>query len=418
MKVKVSVLFYIRKSKTKSSSHAPIYMRITVNGTRAEFSTGKNVEISKWNRSTTRIRGNSEEARVINNHLDILKSTVLEIENKFVINGEPFDAEDIKNNLLGNNNDGRYLIPVFEDHNTRMQKLIGKEYAIATLKNFRTCLKHLKSFLWKTYKKSDINLIKLEPSFLNDFDFYLRTQANINNNAAVKHSKNLAKILKSCYRNGWIEKDLVQYYSGKYNEVTVNYLTEDEIELIRNKEFSGDGLNLVKDIFLFSCYTGLAYIDIYNLTSKQISVGIDGNLWVITNRQKTGTSSNVPLLPFAKSIIEKYRNHPFTRNSGKLLPVYTNQKVNEYLKTIADNCGISKKLTFHCARHTFATSVTLSNNVSIESVSKMLGHKNIKTTQHYAKILDKKVSEDMGNLTAILQQKQELQKMKMKKLGS
>lgn len=410
MKAKVSVLFYIRKSKTKSSSHAPIYMRITVNGARAEFSTGKIVEISKWHPVLTRMRGNSEEARVINNHLDILKSTVLEIENKFVINGETFDAEDIKNSLLGNNKEGRSLLPIFEDHNAKMEKLIGKEYALATLKNFRTCLKHLKSFLWKTYKKSDINLAKLQSSFLNDFDFFLRTEAHINNNAAVKHTKNLAKILKLCFKNGWIEKDIVQFYSGKFNEVTVNYLTESEIELIQNKEFSGDGLNLVKDIFLFSCYTGLAYIDIYNLTTEQISVGIDGNLWVITNRQKTGTSSNVPLLPRAKSIIDKYENHPFTSKSGKLLPVYTNQKVNEYLKTIADNCGINKKLTFHCARHTFATSVTLSNNVSIESVSKMLGHKSIKTTQHYAKILDKKVSEDMGNLTSILLQKQELQK--------
>ncbi len=418
MKAKVSVLFYTRKSKTKSSSHAPIYMRITVNGARAEFSTGKIVEISKWHPVLTRIRGNSEEARVINNHLDILKSTVLEIENKFVINGETFDAEDIKNSLLGNNKEGRSLLPIFEDHNAKMEKLIGKEYALATLKNFRTCLKHLKSFLWKTYKKSDINLAKLQPSFLNDFDFYLRTEVQINNNAAVKHTKNLSKILKLCFKNGWIEKDIVQFYSGKFNEVTVNYLTESEIELIQNKEFSGDGLNLVKDIFLFSCYTGLAYIDIYNLTTGQISVGIDGNLWVITNRQKTGTSSNVPLLPRAKSIIDKYENHPFTSKSGKLLPVYTNQKVNEYLKTIADNCGINKKLTFHCARHTFATSVTLSNNVSIESVSKMLGHKSIKTTQHYAKILDKKVSEDMGNLTSILLQKQELQRKKIKKISS
>lgn len=418
MKTRVSVLFYTRKSKTKSSSHAPIYMRITVNGARAEFSTGKTAEISKWNPTSNRMKGNSEESRVINNHLDILKSSILEIENKFVISRDSFDAEDIKNNLLGNNKDERYLIPVFEEHNRRMEKLIGKEYAIATLKNFRTCLKHLKSFLWKVHKKSDINLAKLEPSFLNDFDFYLRTEAKVNNNAAVKHSKNLGKILKSCYRNGWIEKDLVQYYNGKYNEVTVNYLTESEIELIQNKAFSGDGLNLVKDIFLFSCYTGLAYIDIYNLTSDQISNGIDGNLWVITNRQKTGTSSNVPLLPIAKSIIEKYENHPFTKNSGKLLPVYTNQKVNEYLKTIADTCGINKKLTFHCARHTFATSVTLSNNVSIESVSKMLGHKSIKTTQHYAKILDKKVSDDMSGLSGILQKKQEELQEKMKKLGS
>lgn len=198
---------------------------------------------------------------------------------------------------------------------------------------------------------------------------------------------------------------MAQYYTGKYNEVTATFLTEEELTRIQNKEFSGKGLNLVRDIFIFSCYTGLAYIDIFNLTQNQISKGIDGGLWIITNRQKTGTSSNVPLLPVVREIIEKYQGHPLTENSGKLLPVYTNQKVNEYLKTIADNCGINKKLTFHCARHTFATSVTLSNNVSIESVSKMLGHKSIKTTQHYAKILDKKVNEDMLNLQEKLKKK-------------
>lgn len=148
------------------------------------------------------------------------------------------------------------------------------------------------------------------------------------------------------------------------------------------------------------------YIDIFNLTKEQITIGVDGNLWIITNRQKTGINSNIPLLPIAEEIIKKYENHPLVSNSGKLLPVYSNQKVNEYLKTIADNCNINKKLTFHCARHTFATTVTLSNNVSMESVSKMLGHKSIKTTQHYAKILDKKVSEDMNNLKKILNQKE------------
>lgn len=414
MKTRVSVLFYARKSKTKSNSRAPIYMRITVNGARAEFSTGKDTYLAKWSAQMNRIKGSTEEIRTTNKHLDILKSKVLEIENKLVIAGETFDAEDIKNHLIGKNENERFLIPIFEDHNNRMEKLIGKEYALATLKNFRTCLKHLKNFLWKNFKKSDINLIKLQPSFLNDFDFYLRTEANINNNAAVKHTKNLSKILKMCYRNNWIEKDLVQFYNGKFNEVTVNYLTEAEIETIRNKEFSGDGLNLVKDIFLFSCFTGLAYIDIYNLTSDQISTGIDGNLWVITSRQKTGTSSNVTLLPMAKEIIKKYENHPLTVNTGKLLPVYTNQKVNEYLKTIAENCGINKKLSFHCARHTFATSVTLGNNVSIESVSKMLGHKSIKTTQHYAKILDKKVSEDMSALQDALLQKEKPKLEKVK----
>ncbi|HAP96072.1 site-specific integrase [Epilithonimonas hominis] len=405
MKAKVSVLFYAKKSKSKSTAQVPVYMRITVDGKRAEFSTGKNVELTKWNTAQNRVKSNSEEARITNKHFDVLQAKVLEIENKLTFSGEPFDASDIKNLLTGTKVTERYLIPVFEDHNARMEKLLGKEYAPATLKNFKTCLTHLKSFLWKFHKKADINLIKIEQSFLNDFDFYLRSQPSIGNNSAVKHTKGLSKILKICYRNNWIEKDLAQYYTGKYNEVTATFLTEEELTRIQNKEFSGKGLNLVRDIFIFSCYTGLAYIDIFNLTQNQISKGIDGGLWIITNRQKTGTSSNVPLLPVVREIIEKYQGHPLTENSGKLLPVYTNQKVNEYLKTIADNCGINKKLTFHCARHTFATSVTLSNNVSIESVSKMLGHKSIKTTQHYAKILDKKVNEDMLNLQEKLKKK-------------
>lgn len=411
MNAKVSVLFYAKKSKAKNNSRVPIYLRITVNGKRAEFSTGKDVEISKWSSAQNRLKGNSEEARTINKYLDILQSNVLVLENKLVLSRESFDATDIKNLLTGAKTTERFLIPIFEEHNSKMEKLIGKEYAIATLKNFKTCLAHLKEFLWKFHKKSDINIQKLEPSFLNDFDFFLRTKSNINNNSAVKHTKNLSKILKICYQNNWIEKDLAIYYKGKFNEVNVNFLTDEEIDLIRNKEFSGKGLNLVRDMFIFSCYTGLAYIDIYNLTKEQLSIGIDGSLWIITNRQKTGNASNIPLLPVAEEIIKKYENHPLVPNSGKLLPVYTNQKINEYLKTIAENCGINKKLTFHCARHTFATTVTLTNNVSMESVSKMLGHKSIKTTQHYAKILDTKVSADMENLKILLKNKKEVRKL-------
>ena len=418
MNAKISVLFYAKKSKTKSNLRVPIYLRITVNGKRAEFSTGKDVEISKWSSAQNRLKGNSEEARAINKYLDILKSNVLVLENKLALSRESFDAIDIKNLLTGANTTERYLIPIFEEHNSKIEKLLGKEYAPATLKNFKTCLAHLKEFLWKFHKKSDIDIQKLEPSFLNDFDFFLRTKANINNNSAVKHTKNLSKILKICYHNNWIEKDLVIFYKGRFNEVNVNFLTDEELSSIREKEFSGKGLELVRDMFVFSCYTGLAYIDIFNLTKDQLSKGIDGNLWIITNRQKTGSTSNIPLLPVAEEIIKKYENHPVSSNSGKLLPVYTNQKVNEYLKTIAENCGINKKLTFHCARHTFATTVTLGNNVSMESVSKMLGHKSIKTTQHYAKILDSKVSQDMGSLKLVLEKKNEVQKENDKKLGS
>lgn len=406
MNAKVSVLFYAKKSKATSLAKVPIYLRITVNGKRAEFSTGKTVAIDKWCSTQNRQKGSSEEARALNKYLDVLYSKILEIERNLILSGDYFDANDIKNILTGKDKVERFLIPIFEEHNNKIEKLLGKEYALATFKNFKTCLAHLKEFLWKFHKKSDINIQKLELSFLNDFDFFLRTKSNINNNSAVKHTKNLGKILKICYQNNWIEKDLVMFYKGRFQEVNVNFLTEEEINAIINKEFSGKGLDLVRDMFIFSCYTGLAYIDIYNLKKEQLSIGIDRNLWIITNRQKTGSASNIPLLPIAEKIIKKYENHPSVSNSGKLLPVYTNQKVNEYLKTIAENCGINKKLTFHCARHTFATTITLANNVSMESVSKMLGHKSIKTTQHYAKILDKKVSEDMNMLKNVLNQKE------------
>lgn len=410
MNAKVSVLFYAKKSKAVSLAKVPIYLRITVNGKRAEFSTGKNVVLDKWCSIQSRQKGSSEEARTLNKYLDVLNAKILEIERNLVLSGDYFDANDIKNILTGKSEEERFLIAIFDEHNKRMEKLLGKEYAPATLKNFKTCLSHLRSFLWKSYKKSDINLRQISPAFLNDFDFYLRTSGNINNNSAVKHTKNLCKILKICYQNQWIEKDLVQFYKGKFNEVNVNFLTEEEIARIYNKEFSGKGLCLVRDVFIFSCYTGLAYIDIFNLTKEDISKGVDGSLWIITNRQKTGSTSNVPLLPIAEEIIDKYENHPMVSQSGKLLPVYSNQKVNEYLKTIAENCNINKKLTFHCARHTFATTVTLSNNVPIESVSKMLGHRSIKTTQHYAKILDSKVSNDMN----ILREKLAVKQAKMK----
>ncbi|WP_312322710.1 phage integrase SAM-like domain-containing protein, partial [Soonwooa sp.] len=187
MNSKVSVLFYAKKSKTKSNAKVPIYLRITVNGKRAECSTGKDVDINKWNVAASRLKGNSEDARTINKYLDALHSRILVIEKNLCLSNESFDASDVKNILEAKHDAVRYLVPIFQDHNSRMEKLIGKEYAIATLKNYRTCLSHLKQFLWSFYKKADIEVGKLSISFLNEFDFYLRTTGNCNNNSAVKH---------------------------------------------------------------------------------------------------------------------------------------------------------------------------------------------------------------------------------------
>lgn len=184
-------------------------------------------------------------------------------------------------------------------------------------------------------------------------------------------------------------------YKLTKREIERHFLTSEELEVIASKDFATPRLKQVRDIFLFCCYTGLAYADVKKLKRNEIATGIDGEKWIFTHRQKTETPTRLPLLPPAMEILERYKDHPQCENSGQLLPVLCNQKMNGYLKEIADVCGVTKKMTTHIARHTFATTVTLCNGVPIETVGKMLGHRNLKTTQHYAKILDKKVSEDM-----------------------
>jgi site-specific recombinase XerD len=223
----------------------------------------------------------------------------------------------------------------------------------------------------------------------------LRSVRKCANNTAVKYIKNFKKIIRICISNGWLDKDPFVNYKSKIREVEREFLSIGEIDDIYSKNFINQRLGLVRDIFVFACFTGLAYIDVKQLTLSNISIGIDGGRWIYTHRQKTETASRIPLLPIPEEIIQKYATHPICLNEERLLPILSNQKMNAYLKEIADVCGINKELTFHIARHTFATTVTLSNGVPIETVSKMLGHTNLKTTQHYAKILDIKISNDM-----------------------
>jgi site-specific recombinase XerD len=391
----MSILFYLKSAKASKKGLYPIYQRITINGIRFELSTSKFVDKSKWNKEAGRIKGNSEEARLINSYLDILKNKAYETEKWMVNNDEEINAQTFKNKLLGIEENQRKLLIIFEDHNKRMKELVGKEFSNNTFKKYETTLSHTKEFLKHQYKINDISIKRVDIAFINDFDFYLRNTKNCNNNSTIKYIRNFGKIVKQCYVNGWLEKDPFLNYKGKVKEVERTYLTELEIEVLLNKNFKINRLELVRDIFLFSCFTGLAYIDVHNLTISNIIVGIDGEKWISTHRQKTESASKIPILPVTQMIIDKYENHPQSNNEDRLLPILSNQKMNAYLKEIAAICEIEKELTFHIARHTFATTVTLTNGVPIESVSKMLGHKNLRTTQHYAKVLDRKVSEDM-----------------------
>lgn len=395
MTTKIALIFYLRKSKINSNGLIPIYQRITIEGKRYEISTGQFVEEAKWSVDAGRMKGNSEEARSINNRLDLVKTRIFDVERKLFLSNTPINLENFKNEYLGKKERERTLIPIFIEHNRKIKELVGSEYAPGTLERYETSLKHTKAFLQWKYNISDIDINKIDHAFITEYEFYLRSQRKCANNTAVKYIKNFHKIINICLANGWLTKDPFANYKSKVKEVIREFLTEKEIQDIISKEFVTERLEIVRDIFIFSCFTGLAYIDVKQLTNNNIVLGIDGDKWINKNRQKTDTNSKIPLLPTAQYILDKYADHPFCQNVGTLLPVPSNQKMNAYLKEIADVCGIKKDLTFHMARHTFATTVTLSNGVPIETVSKMLGHTNLKTTQHYAKILDKKISEDM-----------------------
>ena len=414
MKTKVSILFYAKKAKANVNGLVPIYTRITVNGKRIELSSNKFVEISKWSTEGGKMKGASIEARSINSYLDLLRMQIIDIQMELAHNKIPITTCNLKNKLLGIDEKQRMLIPIFLDHNNRIKELVGKEYAPGTLERYKTSLSHTIDFLQWKYNVSDIDISKIDHAFITDYEFFLRSVRNCANNTAVKYIKNFHKVIKICLDNEWITKNPFTNYKSKLKEVVREYLSEEEIQSIMNKEFKIERLSLVRDIFLFSCFTGLAYIDVKNLTENNISYGIDGEKWIFTHRQKTESPSKIPLLPIPKMLIERYSKHPQCSNQNRLLPILTNQRMNSYLKEIAAVCGIDKELTFHIARHTFATTVTLANGVPIESVSKMLGHKSIKTTQHYAKVLDRKVGDDMKLLKEkfrFLNKNQEIKKI-------
>lgn len=395
MNTSVSILFYIKRAKVNNQGVCPIYTRVTVNAKRFEFSTNKYINPDKWSSEGSKVKGTNEEARTINSHLDYLKNQVLEAEKKLFKKDIVINSENLKNEMFGLSETKRMLIPIFQDHNNKIKELLGKEFAPGTLERYKTSLNHTIEFMQWKYNISDIDITKIDHAFIMDYEFWLRSVRNCANNTAVKYIKNFHKIIKLCLANDWLDKNPFANYKSKVKEVERVYLTDGEIQSIIEKDFKTERLSLVRDIFLFSCFTGLAYIDVKNLTNSHLSLGIDGEKWIFTHRQKTESASKIPILPVTKMIIEKYENHPQCINNGRLLPILSNQKMNAYLKEIADVCEIDKELTFHIARHTFATTVTLTNGVPIETVSKMLGHKNLHTTQHYAKVLDRKVSEDM-----------------------
>ena len=393
-----SFIFYLKKPKLYEKGLVPIYLRITIDGKRSEISIKREADPDNWNSKAGRMDGKSEKVRQFNGYLDTLQSQLYAAHQALIRDHKMITAEALKNRYTGASEKQRMLIEIFQKHNDEVESLIDKGFAAGTVERYKTSLSHTLEFIKWKFRISDIDIRDICHEFITDYDFYLRSVRKCANNTVIKYLKNFKKIIRICIANGWLDKDPFIRYKPKLTEVERHFLSTEELHTISEKEFVADRLNQVKDIFVFSCYTGLAYVDVTKLTPSNLVIGIDGKYWIKTHRTKTDTPSNIPLLPPAMEIINKYKDHPVSVNKGRLLPVLSNQNMNAYLKEIADICGITKALTFHIARHTFATTVTLSNGISLESVSKMLGHKNLRTTQHYAKILDKKVSQDMDIL--------------------
>jgi site-specific recombinase XerD len=393
----ISLNFAIKKSKLLANGTAPIYLRLTMEGNRIEFTTRRYVNPLRWNSAAQKMSGTHEEARAFNLYLKTLEQQVYDAHRQLLEAKVLVTVQVLKDKLFGKEEkpEVRMLVPIFKEHNRRIAALVGKDYAAGTLERYTTSLKHTIEFMLWQYKVGDIDIQKIDHGFISTYEFFLRSEKNCCNNTTVKYLKNFKKIIRICLSNHWLDKDPFAAYKAKLDEVVPAFLNNQELQKISQKQFVSERINQVRDIFLFSCYTGLAYADVKKLKRTEIITGFDGQQWVSTSRQKTDTASKIPLLPGALKIMERYENHPQCQYEGRILPVLSNQKMNAYLKEIADICGITKPFTFHTARHTFATTVTLFNGVPIESVSKMLGHKNIKTTQHYAKVLDSKVSKDM-----------------------
>lgn len=400
-----SLIFYAKRTKGNSKMSA-IYMRITVDGKRTEISTGKTIKTSEWNSKSSKMSGRNSLAKNLNSFLEGLRTEVFESYIYLTNNRKMITCESLKNRFLRIDERKITLVDAFKDHNDQIKELIGKGFAHGTWQRYETSLRHTQQFMKWKYNISDIYVSEITPLFVTDYEFFLKTVRNCANNSAVKYIKNFQKIINICLDNEWMTKNPFANYKSRIIVNDVRFLTEAELEIIKDKNFKVERLRIVRDIFLFCCFTGLSYSDVKKLSNENIVNGSNGEKWIKIKRTKTKVESSIPILPIALDILEFYRTNHKCISDEKLLPVYSNQKINEYLKEITALCELDFDISFHTARHTFATSVTLNNGVPIETVSKMLGHTNIRMTQHYAKIQDRKIGEDMDLLKKILNKKQ------------
>ena len=389
-----STLFFIRESKARKNGNVPIEVMITVNGERNSFSTGKQIAIEKWDKTKQQVKGKDQETQNLNNYLKAIKAKLYQkeaelLERGFIITAQIlYDAYFDKVESLKE----RSLFEVFEEHNQEQEKLVGNGVSKATHWVSVYTIRLLREFVQQKYKREDLYLRELNLNFIQSFHSFLRIDKGMAQNSSTKHLKLLKKIINLSVANSYMAFNPFSTYKVEREPVDIDFLDEEELRKIINFDTPLPRLERAKDMFLFGCFTGLSYIDIKTLTPEHFEKDNTGRIWIKKRRVKTGVLSRIPLLPIAKLILDKYKG------GEKLLPIQDPADINKYLKDIAILCGINKRICFHTSRHTFASTVTLANNISLEVVSKMLGHTNTRMTAHYAKLIDKCIGEQMDKL--------------------
>lgn len=399
MKRTFKVLFFVKRTRITKNGEIPVQLKVTVNKERIEVSINQSIKSELWNSTAEKSMGKDRKSLEVNNRLDSIRFRLMEIYREMEINGEEITARKIVNKFQGIDTKLRItLLSIFKDHNEKCQKLIGKDMSLSTVKRYETSYRHTQEFIQFNYKKEDIDIEEINYQFVKDYEFFLKTERNCCHNSTMKYLKNFKKIIRIALANEWLKKDPFMNVKITFEEVEREFLELHELEKIIQKDFGIERLANVRDILVFCCFTGLAFSDVKTLSKEHLVSDNTGVLWIRKQRVKTNNMCNIPLLEIPKRILDKYKSDPICLKKDVLLPVLSNQKMNSYLSEIADACGITKSITTHVARHTFATVTCLANGVTMENVAKMLGHSDTKMTQLYAKVLDQSILRDMINV--------------------
>ena len=389
------LLFYIRRDKTNKKGEAPVFMRLTINGERADASIKRFIEPHAWNSAKGKANEKCRGGKDLNLYLDAISANILRIQRDLELDKKEVSAQIILNHYLGKAQSDRHtLMEVFREHNEKCRALMGINFAPGTVERYDTSLRLVKEFMRKTYQKEDCFLDEVSRQFVEDYELHLKTVRKCSHNTTTRYLANFKKIVRIALAKGWMKKDPFAQIRFHLDPVEREFLEKQELKTMLNKAISITRLAQIRDIFCFCCLTGLAFTDVQQLKPEHLVADIHGKIWIRKARQKTKNMCNIPLLAEAQKILDRYKEHPYCQTHGVLLPVCSNQKMNSYLKELADICGIRKNLSTHLARHTFAT-LTLASGATIDNVAKMLGHANVNMTRHYAKVLDSSIMRDM-----------------------